>query len=560
MMSLFQLKLGVLLVQVTAAADSAFLDRVDPSMELCSVVEEALRSSYRADTADRLQVLENEMRASYFALPKTRFGHLDAPTTRYLLHRHFLRSRAWLVHGLAPAGVAGNASHSPIDLLDNSTIDKQTVKEQLQRRLLTRGLHLSEVAKMAAIIENQVHQDTVARLRKAWHAQELPNFGAITFSQAELVLDTYMMSYIIHTEKALEPKRVKIALKRVSNIYPNWSLTQDFVRTTLRRLRPNAYEQLTFADIEHIVVDLAENYGQFQFNECQELKTDLLSIEGPRPGRVPLKDFFDQALNHNKYQFGESVAYMRRVGILDESDPEAPSVVVPNYIDSPSQYVANSDNYAVTCIDECDRLMLQIEEQIRAPYASPARIAQIVWHITSETQPARSDEMPPKLTQRLQEIAIHEGGRRVALHGRLFAQWLHHAFPRECPYPHVSDANFESMLPEEFGQVFGKDSAYATTEEMEIYASKPAVANDSPDKELPWDATEELIVPADSSRSSLLPAAAVPWLQVVCCVALVVGLLPNVRLIKSGPSTFLSDKKAVHGMGTASVLDDKRMV
>ena len=36
---------------------------------------------------------------------------------------------------------------------------------------------------------------------------------------------------------------------------------------------------------------------------------------------------------------------------------------------------------------------------------------------------------------RLDEIAsLHAGP--VPLHSRLFRQWMHHAYPRECPYPH----------------------------------------------------------------------------------------------------------------------------
>jgi len=39
--------------------------------------------------------------------------------------------------------------------------------------------------------------------------------------------------------------------------------------------------------------------------------------------------------------------------------------------------------------------------------------------------------------RRLEDIA-HRYGGQVPLHTRLFAQWLHQAFPRECPYPHVT--------------------------------------------------------------------------------------------------------------------------
>merc|ERR1719321_1800594 len=40
------------------------------------------------------------------------------------------------------------------------------------------------------------------------------------------------------------------------------------------------------------------------------------------------------------------------------------------------------------------------------------------------------------LRARLDEITkVHAG--EVPLHGRLLAQWLHFAFPHECPYPHM---------------------------------------------------------------------------------------------------------------------------
>merc|ERR1719446_1699768 len=37
----------------------------------------------------------------------------------------------------------------------------------------------------------------------------------------------------------------------------------------------------------------------------------------------------------------------------------------------------------------------------------------------------------------LEEIATHHSGL-VPVHGRLFSQWLHYAFPHECPYPHMA--------------------------------------------------------------------------------------------------------------------------
>merc|ERR1719273_2156070 len=46
------------------------------------------------------------------------------------------------------------------------------------------------------------------------------------------------------------------------------------------------------------------------------------------------------------------------------------------------------------------------------------------------------------LASKLHSIAERNDGE-VPLHGRLFAQWLHQAFPYECPFPHISEDGSE---------------------------------------------------------------------------------------------------------------------
>ena len=80
--------------------------------------------------------------------------------------------------------------------------------------------------------------------------------------------------------------------------------------------------------------------------------------------------------------------------------------------------------------------MAPTEQQIGAHEATADRILEVVANLPSSTMPA-----PRKLSQdlrdRLEDIANHHEGT-VPLHGRLFSQGLHHACPRECPYPHES--------------------------------------------------------------------------------------------------------------------------
>merc|ERR1719203_373755 len=73
--------------------------------------------------------------------------------------------------------------------------------------------------------------------------------------------------------------------------------------------------------------------------------------------------------------------------------------------------------------------------------------------------------LPQWLLRRLDEVAAHHGGR-VPLHGRLFAQWMHYAYPRECRYPHVSGATDPSKTRLSADNL---NTAAATEEEMRQY-------------------------------------------------------------------------------------------
>merc|ERR1712039_599952 len=53
--------------------------------------------------------------------------------------------------------------------------------------------------------------------------------------------------------------------------------------------------------------------------------------------------------------------------------------------------------------------------------------------------------LPAGLVSKLHGIAAKHKGV-VPIHGRLFAQWLHFAFPLECPYPHAA-VRSSSVIP-----------------------------------------------------------------------------------------------------------------
>merc|ERR1719253_1503839 len=66
------------------------------------------------------------------------------------------------------------------------------------------------------------------------------------------------------------------------------------------------------------------------------------------------------------------------------------------------------------------------------------------------------DDEAPKLDGNLRtqlaRIAETHGGK-IPLHGRLFAQWLHYVFPRECAFPHKA-GTASSLTPSQYGDEF----------------------------------------------------------------------------------------------------------
>jgi hypothetical protein len=78
-----------------------------------------------------------------------------------------------------------------------------------------------------------------------------------------------------------------------------------------------------------------------------------------------------------------------------------------------------------------------------------------------------------ELEAKLYDIAaVHAG--TVPLHGRLFAQWMHFAFPLECPYPHVVQDSM-SLSPASWTS---KNSYTSTEEQRQQFIEGSAIIPD----------------------------------------------------------------------------------
>merc|ERR1719271_533819 len=207
-------------------------------------------------------------------------------------------------------------------------------------------------------------------------------------------------------------------------------MNYDFTQRSLTN--PFTPRRFSFDSAVHVVQDMAHGYGKWQNGECVDMKEALVRLDPRGTGRVSLGTFYSESRGMT-WQFSEPVDTLRQLGILDESSSTGPQVLIANYLAQPTNCIATSSYYSVCCLNECEAVMNDIEKEVQAPTASADRILRIVSNISTDTVDAPR-EIPSALARKLQEVAASQGGD-VTLHGRLFSQWLHFAFPNECAYP-----------------------------------------------------------------------------------------------------------------------------
>merc|ERR1719384_2766580 len=276
-----------------------------------------------------------------------------------------------------------------------------------------------------------------------------------------------------------------------------------------------------------LVHDLYHKFGSLNNLECLALKEKMVESEYPGTGRVSLAKFYMEVAG----QIQESVAYMRNMGALDESNPGSPAVVIPNYMSSPSRCMPFSSYFSVCCPDECESVLGRIEEAVAEPSAEPARIAEVVAGTPSDTQEAPRN-LSATLVTRLAEIAGRHQGR-VPLHGRLFMQWLHHAYPHECPYPHVSGTTNPVTQDEWMNMHPEIDDVSATDSEKEQHVASH-IDDLASLEALPWADVEELLAVHQSETK-------VPSRNYLRSVMLIVAVCSFVLPLVRGSVALLSN-------------------
>lgn len=511
--------LAVLLIQATPSIAASGLRgqaQVNAKDVESSLLAELASTFHSSAAGERISKLEAALRPMYAAIPKAADGTLSHTLVRYMLHRLFVQQNGWFIRGLEPGSGIGNASTQTLQNLQEWVPSYlQNFLEEMQGG---RGVSLRELAVLAGALENLIHKETTQRLDLAFHALELPHSASLDDAQLRETLEVFMMIYMLGGNFSIVGKpSVVRAHKIFSEKVKDWDNVQAWIHGIQLEVAPTSnVSDVNFTVATRVVEEVGRRYGTYNDAECNSLKTELLDIEATKAGRVRLTEFYKKGLT-GVFEFNEKIDYLRTLGALDESDPAQPHVIVPNYVAARPNCLVASGFYAVCCRNECEDLMGTLEKKIAAPTAKPDEILEVVASMSSQTVAAPRN-ISETLLRRIKGIAeINQGA--VPLHGRLFAQWMHHAFPRECPYPQQAGTT-SPQTPDEWMEATGQQDSKHSMEELQAHVDadscKAPTGKEAreqhhlPENELPWDASEELLHPIETIEKATVERQAQP--------------------------------------------------
>merc|ERR1719219_2952042 len=389
-----------------------FLKQEDPALQgnnsnILDQLEEALGSNSRAATEVRLQDIEEALRPIFDSLPKRFSGSkVGPPAARYALHRLFIQRHGWQIKGLAANGETW-AENPATAALGNRV--SHHVKGVFDERLSSIGLDLHELSVLASMMEHLIHSEAEDRLKVAYNFSSEAITHVLSRQSATKVIETYMAIYLtgLNVTK-VERAKMKHLIDNIQKYYPGWKDTRPFLHD-VQRDAAHDLEAYSFHDIMSVIEQVGERFGRFQNQECLDLKESLVKLEEfDGSGRVRLGDFYS-----GQWHFTESVEYLRQLGALDESDKSNLRVIIPNYLNAPSNCIASSAYYGVCCIDECEEIVSQLERRLQAPTASPAEVAAMLHMQLSDLPSSVAGNRTPSkaILDKLQELADHHDGR-----------------------------------------------------------------------------------------------------------------------------------------------------
>jgi hypothetical protein len=451
---------------------------------------------------------------------------------KYAMRRYFSATHAWIVKGFEEHTDAINASNSEQDILQSKV--PGFVRSALEQRFQHQGFTLDDMVSMIAVVESLAFNEVVRGVELSFELNSL--HAGVSLSQQQLrdVMDSYLITEMLEGTSDIEQHMAD--KKNIHQRYPNWNNAAIFLTDISgsdgfsRHSISNPFTAKTYAfeDVVRMAGRISEEFGPWSSYECHDMKDILTEKDVHETGRVKLSDFY-RASKDGAWQFLEPSEYLRQLGALDESSSYlGPQVIIPNYITGMSNCITSAPYFSICCLNECDLIYEHIESEIPSQNGTIDQILNAV-----ETLPT-FPEISEQMIKKLQEISVIDGGS-IPLHGRLFAQWLHFTFPRDCPYPHVA-GSISPKTQVQWREEVGDELESVTEDEVKQHIEATHASRDpSPDAGTGmWNFHETLMefqTPSDGQDAK--------WSSYLCfgCQLMIVGAFGSV-LVREGIKTF----------------------
>mmetsp|Transcript_97968 Transcript_97968/g.136064 ORF Transcript_97968/g.136064 Transcript_97968/m.136064 type:complete len:569 (+) Transcript_97968:81-1787(+) len=396
---------------------------------------------------EKLRQLEADLSSAFATLPKNGAGRIDRRSLRYLTYRHFSQKYALVIRGFEPSRPTNESLWAAAEVLSEK-VPGYVENVLMSRHAEERGFDLQDAALLITTIEQLVFDSESTLLATVYEKQRKPLARPLSRQGVHQLLEAYLVHWLLGSDE--EGIRMLLNSERLRRkTFPHWEELVAFAHGQVKaldweRAHSSGSSGLTagrysFEDAHEIVGGITHSFASFWESECTEMKEQLIAMDSQHTGRVPLSKFYGTGLEAD-WRFAESEAYLRELGALDETGRAGKQVIIPNYIQAASNCIVATNHYMVCCINDCNPLLTELDRSLRSPTAEPQRILAVVRNMSSGTSledEAEAVRVDATMAAQLKTIAANHGGE-VPIHGRLFLQWLHYVFPRQCPFPHKS--------------------------------------------------------------------------------------------------------------------------
>eukprot|EP00928_Gymnodinium_smaydae_P070045 TRINITY_DN53987_c0_g1_i1.p1 TRINITY_DN53987_c0_g1~~TRINITY_DN53987_c0_g1_i1.p1 ORF type:complete len:590 (-),score=100.71 TRINITY_DN53987_c0_g1_i1:101-1825(-) len=471
----------------------------------CGSVQKA--GGGRRNVAD----IERALAPMWRVAPKDANGRVEWRMFRYIAHRYFVQSASLLIRGLEPAQQINESHSGGADILRNRV---PSLADVVEGKRSSRGFSFEDVVALVSTLEQVIFDSESVLLEEAYKQQNKQVDMSLSHRELIKVMESYLVQWMMPGDR----QTIDLLLSRPSLLQqhvPQWDSinglahglvkNMEFARLrnpTLGQGMNTMTQRYSFDDAHAAVASITKTFASFWESECQSITDALTRLDNKGTGRVLLSDFY-AANSKGEWRFAESESYLRELGALDETSSRGKQIIIPNYLQGANNCIVTNAHYFVCCMNECESILNQVEDAVGGSVALPNEILYPLGNMTdfNDDPPVISD----MLKNQLQRIADTHGGK-VPLHGRLFAQWLHYVFPRQCPFPHKAGTH-TTQAPLEFGADYIVDESvvkkHAETQKQVMEAKPDATELHEAHSMSQWSEEEELI--ADYSTQLRAP-------------------------------------------------------